>query len=134
MERSNVLRLTAAHSGARVCDPQQRTHLPFPEISLGNRSNHHFRAALLAPLLLAFALPAGAADAPVALKDAFKDHFLIGTGQPQHGYGRHRFSPQRGKNAADVALLKQQFNQITAENGTKRQLIHPREGADGYHQ
>jgi len=38
------------------------------------------------------------------------------------------------QNAADVTLLKQQFNQIIAENDTEWQLIHPREGADGYYQ
>jgi endo-1,4-beta-xylanase len=32
----------------------------------------------------------------------------------------------------DIALTKEQFNQITAENDMKWQLIHPREGAAGY--
>ena len=31
-----------------------------------------------------------------------------------------------------MALLKEQFNQISPENDMKWQLIHPREGADGY--
>jgi endo-1,4-beta-xylanase len=32
----------------------------------------------------------------------------------------------------DIALVKEQFNQISPENDLKWQLIHPREGADGY--
>ena len=67
------------------------------------------------------------------LKDTFKDHFLVGTAVNRSmvtgGTGFRRSAEQ---NAADVALLKEQFNQITAENDMKWQLIHPREGADGY--
>ncbi|MCU0880786.1 MAG: endo-1,4-beta-xylanase, partial [Pirellulaceae bacterium] len=32
----------------------------------------------------------------------------------------------------DIALVKEHFNQIAPENDLKWQLIHPREGADGY--
>ncbi len=32
----------------------------------------------------------------------------------------------------EIALVKRHFNQITAENDMKWQLIHPREGKDGY--
>ena len=32
----------------------------------------------------------------------------------------------------DIALVKQQFNQIAPENDLKWSLIHPQEGADGY--
>jgi endo-1,4-beta-xylanase len=35
-------------------------------------------------------------------------------------------------NAKDVALLKEQFNQISPENDLKWQLVHPREGAEGF--
>ncbi len=63
----------------------------------------------------------------------FKDHFIVGTAVNRSmvtgGTGFRRSAEQ---NAADVALLKKHFNQITAENDTKWQLIHPREGADGY--
>lgn len=34
--------------------------------------------------------------------------------------------------ASDIALTINQFNQITAENDMKWQLIHPREGQEGY--
>jgi len=84
-------------------------------------------------MLLAVGSTAQPANAPVTLKDAFKEHFPIGTAVNRSmvtsSAGFRRSSEQ---NAADAALLKLQFNQITAENDTKWQLIHPREGADGY--
>jgi endo-1,4-beta-xylanase len=96
-------------------------------------SNHHLRAPLLGATLLALAFTIKAADLPVTLKDTFKEHFLVGTAVNRSmvaGSAPFRRSPQQ--NAQDVALLKEQFNQITAENDMKWQLIHPREGKDGY--
>lgn len=81
--------------------------------------------------LLPLATNLRAADAPVTLKGAFKDYFQVGvainqniaTGTP----GR------RGDlNAKDIEVAKTHFNQITAENDMKWQLIHPRAGAEGY--
>ncbi len=84
-------------------------------------------------LVVGFVAPASAAEVSVALKDAFKDHFVVGTAVNRSmvtgGPGFRRSAEQ---NAADVMLLKKHFSQITAENDTKWQLIHPREGADGY--
>jgi endo-1,4-beta-xylanase len=84
-------------------------------------------------MLLAVDSTAQPADAPVTLKDAFKDHFPIGTAVNRSmvtgGPGFRRSAEQ---SARDVALLKEQFNQIVAENDMKWQLIHPREGQDGY--
>jgi endo-1,4-beta-xylanase len=66
------------------------------------------------------------------LKSAFKDHFLVGAAINRSiatgAAGR------RGKELVDkdIALVKEQFNQISPENDLKWQLIHPREGADGY--
>jgi len=99
------------------------------------RSNSQLR--LLSALLPALILTAGSTAWPTepstALKDAFKDHFVVGTAVNRSmvtgGTGFRRSADQ---NSADVALLKKHFNQITAENDTKWQLIHPREGADGY--
>jgi endo-1,4-beta-xylanase len=97
------------------------------------KSKDHFRAGLITAMLVAVASTAQSADAPVTLKDAFKDHFPIGTAVNRSmvtgGSGFRRSAEQSAK---DVALLKEQFNQIVAENDTKWQLIHPREGADGY--
>jgi endo-1,4-beta-xylanase len=66
------------------------------------------------------------------LKSAFKEHFLVGVAINRSiatgAAGR------RGKELAekDIALVKEQFNQIAPENDLKWQLIHPREGAEGY--
>ena len=96
-------------------------------------SNHDLLAGLFTAMLLAAGTTAWSADAPVALKDVFKDHFIVGTAVNRSMVtGGRGFRRSAEQNAADVALLKQQFNQITAENDTKWQLIHPREGVDGY--
>ena len=98
-----------------------------------SNSNLRLLAGLLPAMLLAAGTTAWSADTSVALKDAFKEHFVVGTAVNRSmitgGTGFRRSAEQ---NAADVALLKKHFNQITAENDTKWQLIHPREGADGY--
>lgn len=96
------------------------------------------RSALI-PVGFALALLATGADTPGAepaatLKGAFKDHFLVGTAINRSiatGTGGGRRSSELL--AGDIALAKEQFNQLTAENDMKWQLIHPREGADGYH-
>jgi endo-1,4-beta-xylanase len=78
--------------------------------------------------------PAIASDtaSTTTLQSAFKDQFLIGVAINRSiatgDAGR------RGKELVDkdIALVKKQFNQIAPENDLKWQLIHPREGADGY--
>ena len=91
------------------------------------------RPGWVAALALAMVATARAAEPGVALKDAFKEHFLVGTAVNRNmvtgGAGFRRSAEQSAK---DVALAKEQFNQITAENDMKWQLIHPREGKDGY--
>jgi endo-1,4-beta-xylanase len=67
------------------------------------------------------------------LEDAFKDHFPIGTAVNRSMVmGGAGFRRRAELNAQDVVVLKTHFNQITAENDMKWQLIHPREGANGY--
>jgi endo-1,4-beta-xylanase len=96
-------------------------------------SSRPFRAGLAAALLLGLVPAASSADAPIALKDAFKEHFLVGTAVNRSMVtGGAGFRRSAELNAADVALLKKHFNQITAENDTKWQMIHPREGQGGY--
>ena len=91
------------------------------------------RTTFLATALLAISATAVAVDKPVTLKETFKDHFLVGAAVNRSmvtgGAGFRRSAEQ---NAKDIALLKEQYNQITAENDMKWQLIHPREGNDGY--
>ena len=77
---------------------------------------------------------ASADEAPAkpTLKDAFRDHFKVGTCVNRGvttGQGFRR-SPEQV--AADVALVKAQFNQVVAENEMKWGSLHPRPGQDGY--
>lgn len=96
---------------------------------------HWLSAGLLTGLLLLGAA-APAADLP-ALKSAYQDHFYIGTAI-NRGQALGIQQPANLANrdatalAADIALLKAQFNQISPENDLKWALIHPRDGADGY--
>ena len=87
----------------------------------------------LAALALAIAATASAAEPSITLKEAFKEHFPVGTAVNRSmvtgGAGFRRSAEQIAK---DITLVKEQFNQITAENDMKWQLIHPREGKDGY--
>jgi endo-1,4-beta-xylanase len=84
-------------------------------------------------LLLAALLPAAMAAEPTpTLKDVFRDHFLVGTALNRSHVGGAPFRRTPEQVASEVALVKAQFNQVTAENDMKWQLIHPREGRDGY--
>ena len=95
--------------------------------------NKRFRAGLLAATLLAATSTTRAADIPVTLRDAFKEQFQVGTAVNRSmvsgGPGFRRSTEQSAK---DIALLKEHFNQITAENDMKWEVIHPRQGNDGY--
>lgn len=62
-----------------------------------------------------------ATDAP-ALKDAFKDDFLIGAAL--------NVSQFTGENPVEAAIVKQQFNCISPENCLKWESVHP--GPDRY--
>ena len=74
---------------------------------------------------------------PPTLKDAYKDDFLVGvainrdiamdTVAPADNVSR-----TQGRVDKDVALVKEQFNQISPENDLKWSLIQPRPGPDGY--
>ena len=84
-------------------------------------------------MLLAVGSTARSAERVVTLKDTFKDHFMIGTAINRSiATGTAGFRRTVDDVNKDIALVKEQFNQITAENDMKWQLIHPREGNDGY--
>ena len=101
-----------------------------------NSSNLGSLAGLLTAVLLAIGATARSADIPT-LKDAYKDHFYVGvainrtiaTGTAVRADNVNRTQEQVDK---DIALVKQQFNQISPENDLKWALIHPRPGPDGY--
>lgn len=85
---------------------------------------------LLSAALFAAGVTTDAAD---TLKDTFKDRFMVGAAVNRSmvtgGAGFRRNAEQ---NAKDTALVKEQFNQISPENDLKWQLIHPREGTNGF--
>jgi hypothetical protein len=54
--------------------------------------------------------------------------FLIGTAVNRGMVTAARMFRERGAEREGLALVKEQFNQITAENDMKWQLIHPRKG------
>jgi endo-1,4-beta-xylanase len=95
------------------------------------------RFGLLTAALLAIAATARSADKPT-LKDAYKDHFYVGvainrtiaTDTAVRADNVNRTVEMVQK---DIAVVKEQFNQITPENDLKWLLIHPREGAAGYY-
>ena len=74
----------------------------------------------------------GSTETP-SLKDVFKDQFFVGTAINRSiatGTGAFRRTPEEV--SKDIALVKEQFNQIVPENDMKWERIQPREGADGY--
>jgi len=87
-------------------------------------------------MLLAMSATARSADLP-ALKEVYTNHFYVGvainrtiaTGAAVRADNVHRTQEQVDK---DIALVEQQFNQISPENDLKWALIHPRSGANGY--
>jgi endo-1,4-beta-xylanase len=94
------------------------------------------RIGLLTAALLAIVATARAADKPT-LKDSYKDHFYVGvainraiaTGVAVRADNVNRTQEQLDQ---DIALAKEQFNQISPENDLKWALIQPYEGPDGY--
>jgi endo-1,4-beta-xylanase len=90
-------------------------------------------AAWVSAALLVIGAVTEAADKPGSLKEAFKDYFLVGTAVNRSMVtGGAAFRRSAEQNAKDTALVQEQFNQISPENDLKWQLIHPREGVDGY--
>jgi len=80
-----------------------------------------------------FVAKRGESGATASLKDAFRDRFYVGTAINRAittGAGGLRRSPEQV--AKDIAQVKEQFNQVVAENEMKWALIHPRAGANGY--
>ena len=63
-------------------------------------------------------------QAQPALKDVFKDDFMIGAAVNQRQV--------TGMDANGAALVQRQFNSVSPENVMKWESIHPRPGPDGY--
>jgi len=91
---------------------------------------------LFAAVLLAVGLAAEAANQPT-LKDAYQDYFHIGvainrTIAMDAAVRADNVNRSLEQVRKDTAVVLAHFNQIAPENDLKWQLIHPREGADGY--
>jgi endo-1,4-beta-xylanase len=91
---------------------------------------------LLTAALLSAAPTARCADKPT-LKDAYKDHFYVGvainrTIALSAAVRADNVNRNMEQVSKDIALTKEQFNQIVPENDLKWEFVHPREGADGY--
>ena len=98
-----------------------------------HRLNPGSRVSLMTVALLLLGTPARSADESIALKDAFKDRFLVGTAiNRSHATGSSVGRRTVEQVEQEVALIKAQFNQITAENDMKWERVHPREGPGGY--
>lgn len=96
-------------------------------------ANFFVRASLLAAGLLTIWAPDAPAEVnPGTLKDAFKEQFKIGTAINRAITSGRGFRRTPEQVAADIALVKAQFNQVVAENEMKWGPIHPRAGKDGY--
>jgi endo-1,4-beta-xylanase len=98
-----------------------------------SRSNLSLRIGLMTAVVVATGATARSADPPT-LKDAYKHHFYVGVAINRSiatGEGGNRFRTAELV-SKDIALTKEQFNQISPENDLKWASIHPREGADGY--
>lgn len=83
--------------------------------------------------LFGLAWTSALAEDPATLKDAYQEHFLIGTALNRSMVtGQTGFRRDAALVAGDIALVKAQFNQIVAENDMKWMMLHPRPGKDGY--
>lgn len=96
-----------------------------------NTSRLH-RSALLHAVFLAASALAWAESPAVTLKDAYKEHFKIGTAINRAVATGQAFRRSEEQAKADVALVKAQFNQVVAENEMKWMSLHPRAGKEGY--
>ena len=88
-------------------------------------------------VLQAIFMAAGAglacAETPsVTLKDAYKEHFKIGTAINRAVARGQAWRRSEEQVKGDVALVKAQFNHVVAENEMKWMSLHPRPGKEGY--
>src|SRR5687768_721763 len=92
----------------------------------------NFTRVLQAVFLVASAGHVCAEAPPITLKDAYKEHFKIGTAINRAVTTGQAFRRSDEQVKADVALVKAQFNHVVAENEMKWMSLHPRAGNEGY--
>ena len=86
----------------------------------------------LAVLIAATAGIASAESPSATLKDAYKEHFKIGTAINRAVATGRAWRRNEEQVKGDVALVKAQFNHLVSENDMKWMSLHPRPGKDGY--
>ena len=103
--------------------------------------NHNSHISLCIGLFAAATLLTGCTTArssqPTTLKDAYKEHFLVGTAINRTvATGTSVLAENVNRDLAqvekDTAVVLEQFNQIVPENDLKWEMIHPEPGSDGY--
>ncbi len=102
--------------------------------------NHNSHISLCIGLLTTAALLTGCTTSlgqPKTLKDAYKDHFLVGTAINRNAAtGTSVLAENVNRNLTqvekDTSVVLKQFNQIVPENDLKWELIQPEPGPDGY--
>ena len=114
----------------KVSEPDIETNSPNMLTSVA------LRTGWLTAALVAIGVTARSADAPT-LKDAYKDHFYVGvainrTIATSTSVEADNVSRNLDQINKDIAVVTQQFDQISPENDLKWQMIQPREGTDGY--
>ena len=100
--------------------------------TLGPRRGISFLGVRHAAFLTAVAGIACAQTPTATLKDAYKDHFKIGTAINRAVTTGRSFRRSEEQVKADVALVRAQFNHVVAENEMKWMSLHPRPGKEGY--
>ncbi|HET6407947.1 MAG TPA: endo-1,4-beta-xylanase [Chthoniobacteraceae bacterium] len=102
---------------------------------MGTHRFHCFHSSirvLPVVILVASAHIACAESPPTTLKDAYKEHFKIGTAINRAVATGQAWRRSEEQVQRDVALVKAQFNQVVAENEMKWMSLHPRPGNEGY--
>ena len=87
---------------------------------------------LQAVFLYATASLAWAEPPTVTLKDAYREHFKIGTAINRAVATGQAWRRSDEQVKSDIALVKAQFNHVVAENEMKWMSLHPRSGKEGY--
>ncbi len=96
-------------------------------------SNRSLPFGFLTATLVATGAAAHITTNAPTLKNAYKGHFQVGVAI-NRTVATGEVSGQRTLEEIkkDIALTKEQFNQISPENDLKWESIHPREGAEGF--
>ncbi len=96
---------------------------------------NHTSTSLLSVLVLLSANSAAQTGGIPSLKTAFKGHFYVGVAintSVATGKANPFFRRSQALVDKDIALVKQQFNQISPENDLKWASIQPQPGPNGY--